>query len=235
MTFTKHTRIKQATHGLRGQSCCIKPFWRRLPFFDRADGDGSASTLSPSPETSLESRLKALLAQGRMNEAITEVEQALQGDLLNPDLNEQLHVLYMAQDDPHRTLAHGQQWIKALVQAGRHREALAGVHALHNIDEDFSLDDGDAIPPIARLAMQDGAKDLAVGLVNGFDKRFPGHAELPTMYFLGARLLSEHWHQHDKAAQMVRGIIAHYAGHAVVAEAEAYLVALEAVIDSGAT
>jgi hypothetical protein len=232
MTFTKHSRIKQTRDDRRGRSCCIKPFWRRLPFFDRADGDGSASALTPSPEAPLESKLRALLAQGQLKAAITEVEVALREDLLNPDLNEQLHVLYMAQDDPHQTLAHGQQWIKALVRAGRHREALAGVHTLHSIDEDFALDDGDSIPPIARLAMQDGAKDLAVGLVNGFDKRFPEHAELPTMYFLGARLLSEHWRQHDKAAQMVRGIIAHYAGHPVAAEAEAYLVALEAVIGS---
>ncbi len=235
MTSTQHSKSRQSMHEPRSRSCCIKPFWRRLPFLGGTEGEAAAPTAADPLETPLARRLKTLLAQGRMNEAITEVEQALQGDLLNPDLNEQLHVLYMAQDDPHRTLAHGQQWIKALVQAGRHREALAGVNTLHGIDEDFEIEDGDIIPPIARLAMQDGARELAIGLVNGFDKRFPEHAELPTMYFLGARLLSEHWRQHDKAARMVRGIIAHYAGHPVAAEAEAYLVALEAVLDSGAT
>ncbi len=82
------------------------------------------------------------------------------------------------------------------------------------------------------LAMQDSARELAVGLVDGFDRRFPGHAAMPTMYFLGARLLSEHWLKHEQAAQMLRSIIAHYGDHAVAAEARAYLLALEALIDS---
>ena len=149
------------------------------------------------------------------------------------DLHGELHACYKRAGDPYATLAHGHRWVSALVKAGHQRDGLQALRELHNIDEDFKLDDPAAAVPLAKLALQDGDSELAVGLVDGFDRRFPGHPDMPLMYFLGARLLSEHWRKHEKAAQMLRSIIGHFGEHEVAAEAKAYLVALDALIEPG--
>ena len=196
-------------------------------------GSVQAAVQRAAPMTPQARKVQELAAAGRLDEAIAELKDAMRYDRLDPDQNDQLHALHVRLGDAHQTLTHGRQWIKALVKAGRHREALAGLRRLHTIDEDLVLDDADTIAPLAKLAMKDGARDLAVGLVNGFDQRHPDHPELPTMYFIGARLLSEQWRKHDEAARMVRGVVTQYPDHPVAAEARAYLVALEALIDTG--
>ncbi len=177
-------------------------------------------------------KVRELRTHKRVDEAIFLLEQALQNEPGDADLHGELHTAYRRAGDPYATLAHGQRWVTALTRAGRLRDALQALGELHAIDEDFKLADGDAAVPLARLAMRDGARDLAVGLVDGFDQRFPKHPDMPVMYFLGARLLSEHWHKHAQAAQMIRSIIAHFTSHPVADEAKVYLVALEARIES---
>jgi tetratricopeptide (TPR) repeat protein len=176
--------------------------------------------------------VRRLRADKRTDEAIFMLETALQDAPDDVELHGELHDLCRRAGDPYATLAHGQRWVRALARAGRMRDALEALREMHAIDEDFRLEDAEASVPLAQLAMRDGARELAVGLVDGFDKRFPGHAAMPTMYFLGARLLSEHWQKHEQAAQMIRSVIAHFGDHAVAGEARAYLVALDARIDT---
>jgi tetratricopeptide (TPR) repeat protein len=176
--------------------------------------------------------VRRLRADKRGDEAVFMLETALQDAPDDVELHGELHDAFRRAGDPYATLAHGQRWVRALARAGRMRDALEALREMHAIDEDFRLEDAEASVPLAQLAMRDGARELAVGLVDGFDKRFPGHAAMPTMYFLGARLLSEHWQKHEQAAQMIRSVIAHFGDHAVAGEARAYLVALDARIDA---
>jgi tetratricopeptide (TPR) repeat protein len=195
---------------------------------------GVAAVPPAAPTNSLRQALlfevRRLRADKRVDEAIFMLETALQDAPDDVELHGELHDLCRRAGDPYATLAHGQRWVRSLARAGRMRDALEALRELHAIDEDFRLEDAEASVPLAQLAMRDGARELAVGLVDGFDRRFPGHAAMPTMYFLGARLLSEHWQKHAQAAQMIRGVIAHYGDHAVADEARAYLVALDARI-----
>ena len=225
-----------------------KGLWGRLfgrsdraaePAADELDDEPAAppigvAAVPHAPTSSLRQALifevRRLREHKRTDEAIFKLETALQDAPDDVELHAELHDLCRRAADPYATLAHGQRWVRALCRAGRMRDALEALRELHAIDEDFRLEDADASVPLAQLAMHDGARELAVGLVDGFDRRFPGHAAMPTMYFLGARLLSEHWLKHAQAAQMVRNIIAHYGDHAVADEARAYLVALDARI-----
>lgn len=195
---------------------------------------GVAAVPLAAPTDSLRQALifevRRLRTDKRIDEAIFKLETALQDASDDVELHGELHDLCRVAGDPYATLAHGQRWVRALAKAGRMRDALEALRELHAIDEDFRLEDPEASVPLAQLAMRDGARELAVGLVDGFDRRFPGHAAMPTMYFLGARLLSEHWQKHAQAAQMIRGVIAHYGDQAVADEARAYLVALDARI-----
>ncbi|WP_284619408.1 tetratricopeptide repeat protein [Aquabacterium humicola] len=179
------------------------------------------------PQDKLERKLQPLLAEGRFAEAIAEVKDEMRYAKLDPELNDRLHAIHVQSGDHAATLAHGQQWVAALALADRGKAALAALRSLQQLDAGFVVAEGRALLPLAKAAIKQGEHALAVKLLQGFDKRFPDHADLPAVYFLGAQLMSEHARQHDKAAKLLRGVLARYPGHALAGEVQTYLAVLE--------
>lgn len=190
-------------------------------------GSARAAVMEAEPKDPLERKLRPLLAEGKLKEAIAEVKDYMRYDKLDPALNTRLHGLYKQQGDDAVTLEHGQQWLTALARAGQGREVFAAVRSLRAIDPAFAANDGDVVLPAATAAMQAREAALAADLVRNFDKRFPRHKDTPGVYFLGARLLSEQSRQHEKAAKILRAVLAHFPDHAVAGEARTYLTVLE--------
>lgn len=191
----------------------------------------------PAALDPFELKLQALLAQGNVKEAIAEVKDRMRYDRQDPALNARLHALYLLQGDSAATLAHGQQLLAALARAGQGRQAVEALRKLLAIDPGFVVQDGDAILPAATAAVQERDFALAARLLNAFDRRFPGHKDLPAVYFLGARLLSEQSRQHDKAVRILQMLVAKFPEHGVAAEAGTYLKVLETMLakTAGAT
>lgn len=190
-------------------------------------GSARAAVMEAEPKDPLERKLRPLLAEGKVREAIAEVKDYMRYDKLDPALNTRLHGLYQQQGDTAVTLEHGQQWLTALARAGQGREAFAALRSLRAIDPAFTAHDGDVVLPAATAAMQARDATLAADLLRNFDKRFPRHKDTPGVYFLGARLLSEQSRQHEKAARILRAVLAHFPEHAVAGEARTYLTVLE--------
>lgn len=197
-------------------------------------GSARAALSEAAPKDPLERKLQPLLAQGNITEAIAEVKDYMRYDRLDPALNKRLHALYLRQTDHALTLGHGQQLVSALGRAGQGREALAALKTLLAIDPAFIPNDADAVLPTATAAMQGGEAALAANLLRNFDKRFPQHKDTPGIYFLGARLLSEHNRQHDKAARILRSVLARFPDHAVAPDAKTYLAVLESLMAQSA-
>lgn len=190
-------------------------------------GSVHAALRKNDPQDPLERKVQALLAEGKVKEAIAEVKDQMRYAKLDPALNQRLHELYVQQGDNAVTLSHGQQWLVALATARPGSETLAALRKLLALDPGFVVAEGNVVLPVATAASKQGDHELAMRLVKGFDKRFPQHADTAGIYFLGARLMSEYQRQHDKAAKLLRGILAHYPDHAVAAEVKTYLTVLE--------
>jgi hypothetical protein len=116
------------------------------------------------PKTPLERQVQQLVAAGRISDAIAEVKDEMRYDRLDPDLNTQLHALYLRLGERAQTLAHGQQWLKALVRAGRLQPALVGLRKLRTIDEGFAIDDAATRAALAAAATEHGDAALAAAL-----------------------------------------------------------------------
>ena len=192
-------------------------------------GSARAALMEAEPKDPLERKLKPLPAEGRIKEAIAEVKDFMRYDKLDLALNTRLHGLYARQGDKAVILGHGQQWLTAFARAGQGKEARAALRALLAIDPTFVVDDADVILPAAGAAMKAHDVALAVNLVRNFDKRFPKHKDTPGVYFLGAKLLREQNRQHEKAAKILRAVLANFPEHEVAAEARTYLSVLESL------
>lgn len=190
-------------------------------------GNTHAALRQAEPKDPFERRLQQLVAQGQVAEAITVVKDEMRYARLDPALNTRLHQLYVQQGDNAVVLGHAQQWLTALGQAGQGRETLAALRQLQALDASLVPEDGSAVLQCATAASKQGDHALAVKLLQGFDKRFPDHPEIPAAFFLGARLMSEYARQHDKAAKILRAVLARYPQHALAPEVQTYLTVLE--------
>jgi tetratricopeptide (TPR) repeat protein len=193
-------------------------------------GSARAAVMQAEPTDPLERKLQPLLAEGKIKEAIAEVKDFMRYDKLDPALNTRLHGLYVQQGDKAVTLEHGQQWLTALARAGQGKEVLAALRALLAIDPTYVVSDADAILPAATAALQAHDAALAANLLRNFDKRFPKHKDTPGIYYLGAKLLSEQSRQHERAAKILRAVVAHFPDHPVAGEARTYLSVLETML-----
>ena len=193
-------------------------------------GSVMAAVRTSEPTDPLERKVQALLADGNVEGAITEIKDEMRYDRFNPDLNTRLHGLYVKLADPAKTLAHGQQWISALARGKDDQQVLAAMLDMQAIDPAFAIEDGDAILPATRAALLRRESAVAMKLVRSFDKRYPGHKDTAEVFFLAAKLASEHFRQHGQAVQILRMLLAKFPDAPVSTEARTYLTVLEATI-----
>jgi hypothetical protein len=193
-------------------------------------GSVLAAVRAQEPTDPFERKLQALLAENKVDEAIAEVKDYMRYDRFDAAMNTRLHKLYVLKADAPTILAHGQQWLTALGRVLDDKGALAAAMAMYAIDPDYLIEDGDVILPAARQALLKREPATAMKLVRGFDKRYPDHKDTAGVYFVAAKLASEHFKQHETAVKILRTLVTKFPDDAVHAEAKTYLAVLEATI-----
>jgi tetratricopeptide (TPR) repeat protein len=166
-----------------------------------------------------------LVTLGKIEDAMRVVQHALRRDAHDPDLNEMLFALCGLKGDAAKTLAQGAACVKAMLAAGREDKALAFFKSVREVDASF-MPDADSTLPLAKAAVAARELPVAVSLLSGFDKRHPGHADIPAVYFLAARVSTEHLSQDAKAIAILKVLLHRYPKAAVSAEAQNYLLVL---------
>jgi TolA-binding protein len=79
------------------------------------------------------------------------------------------------------------------------------------------------VVPLARHALERGRYEQAGALLRGFDKRWPGHADLPEVYLLGGRVLAEGARNEAGARRLFEHVLAAYPDSAAAAQARRFL------------
>jgi tetratricopeptide (TPR) repeat protein len=142
-------------------------------------------------------------------------------------IQERYQALLLAAGRTERALAHGQAYLNLLLRLGRAEQALDLLKRLRGVDAAFLPERPDAVLPLAEAAFRRRDANTTVALVRGFDKRHPRHQDIPGVYFLSARLMSELLRRDPTALTILRGLQDKYPEHPVTAAAAPYLAALE--------
>ena len=98
---------------------------------------------------------------------------------------------------------------------------------MHERDAAFAPEQPAQLLRLAEAARRRREFAEALALVKGFDKRFPGHAEIPAIYLFAARVLCENLRQDASARQILAVLLARYPEHAISAEARQLLAAID--------
>ena len=171
-------------------------------------------------------QINGLVADGKTEEALRMVLDGMRYDRTNVDLNAKAVELYLAQGDKAKAAIHSQNQLKGLVAARQMPKALAHLGKLKQLDPIF-MPDADSRLPLAEAAYAARDAKTAVELVKGFDKQFPNHADIPGVYFLGARVTSEHARDDVKATLILMTLLKRYPDSPVAKDAKQYLEVLK--------
>jgi hypothetical protein len=207
---------------------CLYQYHQQLGYAVKVDFDqhrkaeARAAEAPGKPVDPLTKRINDFVDAGKFDDAIRVVHDELRFEKLNPDLNERLHKLYVQKGDNAQVVKQGPQYLKALLKAKRYPAALKAVSLLKSIDPAFEPEP-DLLLGLAEAAY--AGKDIAKATeyVKGFDKRFPGHADIPGVYLLGARITSEHARDNAKAIKILTVLLQRYPEAPVAADAKQYL------------
>lgn len=169
-----------------------------------------ANQATPAAQASKD-RIGQLLREGRHQEAIEEARGAVlaaPGDM-DPKLH--LHRLLLALPQEAPALAElARELIPQLLARGNGAKALEVLEQVWTRDGGFQPSVPDQVVSLARQAWEGRRPDALGKLVQGFDRRFPGHPAIPDIYLLGARLLVEFRRDEAQAARVLAAIRQHF-------------------------
>ncbi|MFZ6769325.1 tetratricopeptide repeat protein [Undibacterium sp. Di26W] len=185
----------------------------------RTHEEASAAPVSSDP---FMQRIDALLLKGEVDAAIRLLEDEMRYDRNHLGMNERLYLLLQRKDDAKRILDQGRRYMLALSQASYHEKALHLLEDLKQRDPAFDIQ-ADHVLQMAGTAF--AARDFkgAMTLIQGFDKKYPGHADIPAVYMLAARLSGDQFRKYAQAISILNVILQRYPDAAAAKDAASYL------------
>jgi outer membrane protein assembly factor BamD (BamD/ComL family) len=117
---------------------------------------------------------------------------------------------------------HKKRFFALAMRLERMPRALALYRELAAAGDSVVLAAADVLP-LAKAADKAHDTKLAIELVRGFDKRFPGHVDIPAVYLFSAGVASERLRKDDLARSLLKEILRRYPGHELAGEAARYL------------
>ncbi|GHD62991.1 tetratricopeptide repeat protein [Jeongeupia chitinilytica] len=166
----------------------------------------------------------AQLGNGDTGAALVTLRAALREHPSEPGLHDRYVKLLIATgavDEALRDGAH--RYLDLLQQAGKHGQALSTLESVRKRLAGFQPASGRQALQLAQLAYEQRNPALAISLLRGFEKRYPGNADIASAMLLGARLLCEHRGDDVQAGKLLQALIARFPQHAARPEAERLL------------
>jgi hypothetical protein len=169
----------------------------------------------------------ARVAAGDLDGALDAAYEQQRQEPENLTAQERYHKLLLLADKKPRALEHGQRYLATLLRLGRDDQAFDLFQRLRDLDGGFRPEQPGHLLKLAEQAYRRRDPVLALSLVHGFDKQNPRHPDIPGVYMLAARIMSEHYRKDDMAGAILRGLLQKYPEHPLAAEADVFLRALD--------
>lgn len=193
-----------------------------LGFRIDAEPDEAEAWASAPQRHPVLNEVEILLKEGRMDLAIERLKEAFERAPAELALREKLYQLAVATQDPQLILEQGPNLITALLAANQPRKAALVFRDCYQVDPQCrpSADQSHALAS-ELAALREGK--IALELMSGFAHRHPNHPDIPRLYFLAAKILSESFKQDRKATDILKSLLARYPAHPLAPDMQAYL------------
>jgi len=178
-------------------------------------------------------KLNSMIAEGHNEEAIELLREELRTRWENNELHERYHKLLFAAGKQTPALNHAREFIDKLVTEKKLFRAMDLCEQCLKIDPEFQLQNSNHVHALASAANIGKRQKLAIDLMRRFDRRYPDHPHIPSLYLLSAQILSQHFQMNKEAMQILLTLLKKFPDHALAGEARLYLDALNKPAEAG--
>ena len=163
-----------------------------------------------------------LIAAGELREAMSFLSDEMRDRPNDMSLHVRMHKLLIHEGSRPPIEAHADRYLELLMAKSNFREALALYEETRAMFPEFTPHDVGRLPQLAGAAIDALKPELAAQIIRGFDRKYPGHARIPDVYVVGARIMLQAQHAKE-ARRLLEYVTANYADSAAAAEARRYL------------
>lgn len=190
-----------------------------------AEGDEGLAGPEGERATDPGERIAALISAGQVDQALDvayEAQRLAPGDFRAQDRYLKLLLLGHKTE---RFLSHARSVLPVYLARGQLAEAWALWRRCRQLDAAWETPEATVLG-LAQAAARGRDFRGALEVMKGFDRRYPGHGDIPAVYLLSAQILCEQFHQDPMAGRILETLKARYPDHPLRAEAERYLATL---------
>jgi hypothetical protein len=162
---------------------------------------------------------RGLIADGKLDEAATRIENRLRREFDNNKLHDQYLKLLLLQGQPKAISKEVNEYVPKLMREKKAARAVEVYEAGRKAVPDLLIVDSTLVLPLATQASELRRDTTAFELLKGFDKRFPESADIPGVYMLAAKILLEKMHDYAMAQKIFQHLVRKFPQHPLAPEA----------------
>lgn len=171
--------------------------------------------------------IEVLTREGRLEDAARVLRERVVANRDDMKLRERFHRLLAAIGDVDKLCGHGAEYIGKLLDSSNAAKAAEVYRDCRRANADFRLDKPEQVLPLASVMFQTVDHAGVVALASGFHRSAPDHADIPELYYLAARALSEGMDQDAKARPILGWLLKKYPDHPIAPTVRQYAEALK--------
>ena len=192
----------------------------------------SAASSNGKPIAEGTDAIGQLIAAGEITEALG---LAYEAQRVAPDEvapNSRYHKLLALAGQNDRLLTHSRRYLSLLLEKNLGDEALTLFRDMQQRDAAYAPEQPAQLLRLAEAARRRREFPEALALIRGFDKRFPNHPDIPSVYLFGARVLCENLRNDASSRQILKALLKRYPDHPVSAEAKQLMTVLDRLAET---
>ena len=160
-----------------------------------------------------------LIADGKLDEAATRIENRLKREWDNDKVHDQYLKLLVLQGNAKAIAREVNEYVPKLMREKKPARAVDVYEAARKVVPDLLVADSTIILPLAKQAADLRRDATAFELLKGFDKRFPESPDVPGVYMLAATILLEKQNDYAMAQKIFAHLAKKYPQHPLAPEA----------------
>jgi hypothetical protein len=189
---------------------------------DVHESHGATAGRAATPAPGLPTDVEVLIKEGRVEEAVDALGRKVAQSGADLDMRDRYHDLLKRAGQSDAMARHGREHLNLLLAAGKTARAAQVFVDCFAVDPEIRPNDPDRYYELTSVLAARGAAREAVALSRNFHKTFAGHRDIPRLYLLVAKVLTEQLNAEQQAARILDFLQASYAGHPLGAEIRQY-------------
>ncbi len=189
---------------------------------DKDYSSGNPASKIPVSTNPAIQEAEVLIKEGQIDEAINRLKAATNQANASNELHAYLHRVLFAANKPDLMIAHAKDYINVLLHENKTRDAAQLIIDCFKFKETLRPNDANKYYALAYILSDMRAFKACISLIQNFHKRFPGHADIPKLYLLASKIMSEQLSNDSMALKMLEFLLAKYRQHELAEEIEQY-------------